>query len=74
MSAKTTKACSRCLLIRWYLMFAAPIVAAMAILPGEAQVLGKYLPTPIFFGMLVPALGVPVFLVRWIRWRRAGRP
>lgn len=66
--------CQRCRFIRGFLMLAAPLVALMALWPAAGAPLAGHLPPPMVFGMMVPILGLPVFLVRLVRWHRAGRP
>jgi hypothetical protein len=67
-------ACSRCRFVRGFLMLAAPLVALMALWPDAGQLLAPHLPPPLVFGMVVPMVGVPMFVIRLVRWHRAGRP
>lgn len=69
-----TPSCQRCLRIRAFLFLAAPLIALMAFLPEAGVPLAGKLPPPIVFGMMIPMVGLPVFVVRLVRWHRAGRP
>lgn len=66
--------CRRCLTVRLYLMVALPLVALMAFFPSLASGLGAHLPPPKVFGVLVPMVAIPAFVIRLVRWHRAGRP
>ena len=68
------KPCRRCLTIRLYLMVALPLLAIMAFFPAAAGALGPHLPPPEVFGALVPMVAIPAFVIRTVRWHRAGRP
>ncbi|MCU0816961.1 MAG: hypothetical protein MUF74_10980 [Cypionkella sp.] len=71
---KATLPCQRCSRIRAFLFLAAPLIALMAFLPEAGVPLAGKLPPPIVFGMMIPMVGLPVFVVRLVRWHRAGRP
>ena len=71
---KQTPPCRRCLTIRLYLILALPLVGLMAFFPSLGDRMGAHLPPPEVFGVLVPMVGIPVFLIRLVRWHRAGRP
>jgi len=66
--------CRRCITIRLYLMLALPMVALMAFFPSLASGLGEHVPPPEVFGVLVPMVAIPAFVIRLVRWHRAGRP
>lgn len=55
-------------------MVALPLVALMAFFPSLASGLGAHLPPPKVFGVLVPMVAIPAFVIRLVRWHRAGRP
>ncbi len=74
MAERKAQSCRRCHIIRWFLGVAGALVALMLFAPGLGQGLAPVLPGPAFFGYLVPAIGVPAFAIRLIRWRRDGRP
>ena len=71
---KQAPPCRRCLTIRLYLILALPVIGIMAFFPALGQGMGAHLPPPEVFGVLVPMVGIPAFVIRLVRWHRAGRP
>lgn len=65
--------CRRCSIIRWFLFAAGTLLGLMLFVPGRAEALGPVLPDPLMIGLAFPVVGIPVFIFRYIRWRRAGR-
>lgn len=66
--------CRRCSFIRWFLGFSAALIGLMLFASDQVGSLGAKLPSPEFFGWLVPSIGIPGFLLRYITWVRNGRP
>lgn len=69
----STAPCRRCYAIRLFLMVALPLVGLMAVLPGHFDRIGPHLPPPEVFAVLVPLIGLPMFVIRLVRWHRGGR-
>lgn len=66
--------CRRCMVIRLHLMTAGPLLIIMAFFPNAAAGLAGKLPPPEAIAVLFPAVALPTFVVRFVRWHRAGRP
>lgn len=71
--ARKRPACRRCQFIRIYLMIALPFVGLMAFFPDAFAALGPKLPPVEAIAVLVPVVGLPMFVIRLVRWHRAGQ-
>jgi hypothetical protein len=61
--------CAFCNLIRLFLFMAAGLMFMMAAFPDALQPLLSKIPGPMAVALIVPAIGVPGFIIKYRRWK-----
>lgn len=72
--AQRAAPCRKCMIIRLHLMTSGPLLILLGFYPEAGEGLRDSLPTPEAIAALIPMVAIPVFVVRFVRWHRAGRP
>lgn len=62
--------CRTCAFMRMYLIVAFALIFMIGFVPSVAETLLGRLPTPFELALLVPVLGIPAFVVRYVLWKR----
>lgn len=64
--------CRRCSFIRFFLMAAVTLMIGIYFFPDVSTRYGRVMPTPLEIAMIVPAFGIPMFIVKYVRYRMTG--
>lgn len=69
----TRRGCSSCRHIRWFLMSAGPLIAALYLQPGWVTTVAGRMPSPLAIGLGISGLAAVVFVFRLAGYLRERR-
>lgn len=61
--------CRTCAFMRIYLIVAFALIFMIGFVPSVAETLLGRLPTPMELGLVVPLVGIPAFVLRYLMWK-----
>ena len=64
--------CRRCTFIRFFLMAAVTLMIGIYFFPDVSSRYGRAMPDPLMISLIVPVVGVPMFIVKYLRYRMTG--
>ena len=62
--------CRLCMMLRVFLPLAAGLIIVIGFMPEIATPFGPLVPTPMTIAMIVPLVGIPGFIVKYVIWRK----
>lgn len=65
--------CRTCEFVRLYLFIAAALILLIAFVPTVAEVVWGRMPGPLAIALVIPAVGIPSFIFRYIAWKRGEK-